>query len=297
MDPQAIIATGFTASSAWVGRKLLGPLFDEIAQDLRQRYADRRAQNTQRILESGARRLGTKLEEPGTLPPRLLGLLLDEGSWCDDEVMAEYWGGIIAASRTVDGRDDRGITWAKAISRLSRFQIRAHYLLYLEMRQAAIEAEPFDVGSVATCQQLLSVYVPKSSFAFALEVDETEIHAVLAHTVLGLAKEGLIDNTYYAYGPGSDIQSTGLIDVPEDGLLVAPSFAGMELYFWAHGYCNSTEYQFVDRQVEFQPGVEVTRFPSAASLPRMRAARAEEKAEAETSPEQLRSPDAETGEA
>jgi len=42
--------------SGWAGRKLVGPLFDEIAEDWRQRYSDRRIRNLVRIGRNARRR-------------------------------------------------------------------------------------------------------------------------------------------------------------------------------------------------------------------------------------------------
>lgn len=284
IDPATIITTGLSAATAWSGRKLLGPLFDEMAQDLRQRYAERRARNLEAILDAGARRLGSELEKPGTVPPRLLGLLLDEASWCEDEVLSEYWGGVLAASRTPDGRDDRGITWAKAISRLSRFQVRAHYLLYTAMRHAALSAPPFDIGQVALLEEMTSVYVPMSAFAAALDLRPDEIRAVGAHTVIGLVNEGLLDSTFWAYGPKEDLEGCTLTVVPEDGIVVAASYSGMELYYWAHGYSNFTEYEFTSPEIDFEPGVAVPGFRDVSAVHALRAARSAQGPEP-TSPE------------
>lgn len=116
-------------AALWTGRKVLGSLLDEVAEDIRERYASRRRQTFHQIIEKAAKRLGPAAEIDGAVPPRLIGLLIDEASWVDDEVLAEYWGGIVAASRTAEGKDDHGIPWARLVARLSRFHVKAHYLL------------------------------------------------------------------------------------------------------------------------------------------------------------------------
>jgi hypothetical protein len=259
-----------TAATAWAGRKLLGPLFDEMAEDLRQRYADRRARNVLRIISSAAAKSGRALDDPGTVPPRLLGLLLDEGSWCEDEVMAEYWAGILAAARTRDGRDDRGATWAKLVSRLSSFQVRTHYLLYCEMRRAVLEAPPFDIGSSTLCDEFTAIYVPTSAFIKALDPGEG-VEAVLSHTVLGLQREGLISDRILAYGPKSDIEGLALITVPEGGLVAAASWAGIELFFWAHARSNLVERDFGRPDLPLD-GAIIDRFEDAVPVYRLRSA-------------------------
>jgi len=46
--------------------------------------------------------------------------------------MAEYLGGVLAASRSRGGRDDRAIAWSNLVTSLSSVQVRAHFLLYRE---------------------------------------------------------------------------------------------------------------------------------------------------------------------
>lgn len=273
VDPYLVVTTGATAASAWAGRKLLGPLFDELAQDLRQRYAERRARNVLHIVESAARMSGHALNEPGTIPPRMLGLLLDEGSWCDDEVMAEYWAGILSASRTSDGRDDRGTTWVKLVSHLSSVALRMHFLLYTEMRRAVLDAPPFDIGKSSLCDEFTAIYVPRSDVARVLALDE-EIDAVLAHAILGLRREGLISD-YLAYGPKSDIEQAYLVSVPEDGLVASASYAGIELFFWGHGFPNLLERDFADPSRSFELTLDIPVLSDAVSIRKLREVAAE----------------------
>lgn len=268
VDPHAILATGATTASVWAGRKLLGPLFDEMAQDLRQRYAERRARNVLNIVDSAARRSGQALKEPGTVPPRMLGLLLDEGSWCEDEVMAEYWAGIFSAARTPDGRDDRGVTWTKLVARLSSLVLRTHYLLYSEMRRAALDAPSFDIGVANLRDEFTAVYVPKSGFAAGLGLEQ-EIDASLSHAVLGLQREGLISDAV-AYGPKEDIKAGFGVPVPEDGLVASASWVGIELFFWAHGHPNLLERAFTDPELSFDLSLEIPIFSDVLSLYRLR---------------------------
>jgi hypothetical protein len=53
------------------------------------------------------RKLGIRAEQPGSIPARTLQKLLTDGSFVDDEICAEYFGGVLASSRSQTGRDDR----------------------------------------------------------------------------------------------------------------------------------------------------------------------------------------------
>ena len=51
------------------------------------------------------------------------------GAVTDDEVCAEYFGGILAASRTEDGKDDSAIQFVDCIKAMSAKQLHLHYAI------------------------------------------------------------------------------------------------------------------------------------------------------------------------
>ena len=98
--------------------KMLGPSADEIGEALR-RWTSYRVRNVKRIAAVADRRAQGR---EGVVPPRLAHTVLEEGSYCDDELMAEYLGGVLAGGRTPSGRDDRAVTWSKLITSMSTLQ-------------------------------------------------------------------------------------------------------------------------------------------------------------------------------
>jgi hypothetical protein len=87
--------------------KNLGPTAEYLGGGLRA-WTEKRVQNVATIFNKAQEKLGPEIEKAGSVPPRVLKEVLDEGSFCDDELTAEYFGGILASSRTPSGRDDRG---------------------------------------------------------------------------------------------------------------------------------------------------------------------------------------------
>ena len=79
-------------------------------------------------------RLGAKIDTPGEVAPKVLKAVLDEGSFSNSVLSIEYLGGILASSRTEQGRDDRGARIAKMVNSLSNYQLRCHYLVYSSIR-------------------------------------------------------------------------------------------------------------------------------------------------------------------
>jgi len=69
--------------------------------------------------------------------------VFDEGKYCEDDLSKEYFAGVLASSRTKDGKDDRGMTNAKLVSNLSSYQIRTHYIFYTLLRRAFLPHDAF----------------------------------------------------------------------------------------------------------------------------------------------------------
>src|SRR6266404_2227164 len=120
---------GTAIGSKTVVEKLLGPTAEYIGVGLKN-WTEKRVNNLARIFENAQKRLGGNLNDPGSVPPRVLKEILAEGSFCDDELSAEYFGGVLASSRSEIPRDDRGAAFARLVSRLTSYQIRTHFLLY-----------------------------------------------------------------------------------------------------------------------------------------------------------------------
>ena len=95
-----------------------------------QNWTERRVNNVANIFSRAKEKLGDRIEEPGSIPPRVLKEVLDEGSFCDDPLTAEYFGGVLASSRSQVSRDDRGASWSALVARLSTYQVRSHFLIY-----------------------------------------------------------------------------------------------------------------------------------------------------------------------
>jgi hypothetical protein len=231
-----ITGAGIVAAG-WAGRKLLGPLFDEIADDWRQRYSYRRQTNLNRIGRRAQAKLGESINEPGEVAPRLAVAVMESGSWCDAEVMSEYFGGILAASRSPDGSDDRGVAWANLVSTLPTYDVYVHYLIYEAFRRTFL-GQGLDLGNGIILDSS-TIYLPIRSVltATGLELSAGSWGAV-SPSVTSLARHGLIAD-HYAFGSIAELTALNEAysrEIPEEGVIVSPSISGIELYLWAHGY-------------------------------------------------------------
>jgi len=221
-------------------RKLLGPTVEYIGDGV-QNWPERRVENVASIFSNAKEKLGHRIESPGAVPPRVLKEILSEGSFCDNPITIDYFGGVLASSRSQVIRDDRGAAWAALVTRLSSYQIRSHFLAYWAI---ADHFRGLDFKVNMEDQSQLKVLLPFSSYFVSMEHNSDEkkqFYALLNHSFFGLAKEGLIED--FVYGNSDTLKEHNKIDfqIPEEGgIYITPSPLGIELFFWAYGLGNAS---------------------------------------------------------
>lgn len=238
--------------SAPLATRLLGPTVDYIGEEIKQ-ATQRRIANLRNIFLIALRRVGDRIDTDGTVPPRVLKAIMDEGSFCEDAVAAEYLGGVLASSRTEGGRDDRGVYFTRLIGRLSVYQLRTHYILYhiLKVLFNGKELDPSDQG-----RWEMQSFVPMVVYGSAMEFRPDEnVTTLTNHAVLGLVKETLLDDEYEV----GDVERQG-----SNGILFQPSGLGTELFLAAYGIIDLEYSGFLDParsfecQIAIQPGAYPT---------------------------------------
>lgn len=115
-----------TATTALaLANKLLGKTGELIASDLAEVYSVGR----NKILDVFAKKV-TNPKDPWQTNLRVTKDVFLNGSFSDESVCAEYFGGILASSRSSDGKDDRGVYYVDIIKSLSSHQLFFHYIIY-----------------------------------------------------------------------------------------------------------------------------------------------------------------------
>jgi len=115
---------------------VLGPTSKEIGQDLQTLYKKGR--------ELILRKAFQKLKDPNDRKKANLRVARDvfwNGSFTDEAICAEYFGGILAASRSDDGKNDFGIFYVDIIKSMSSGQLRMHYIIYRTLNKLLITNE------------------------------------------------------------------------------------------------------------------------------------------------------------
>lgn len=216
--------------------RVLGPTADYLGSELKE-FAERRLKNIKTIFEKADSRLGS--ESVGKVPPRVLKEILDEGSFCDDEISQEYYAGILSSSKS-DNNDDRGVALAKTLNNLSRFQIFGHYFIYgmmnayytqYESTNTLIRTERFFIDNDMIIKHLCLTELP-----------ENEQNSILEHIFFGLHKHGLV-SLEHDYGLMKGISV-------KDQQYFLPTYSGIELFLWANSAKNKDLDFFYSRDFE-----------------------------------------------
>ena len=258
MDP----GTGFSILATAIGSrellvKILGPTADYIGDGVKD-WTERGVENVSRIFQIANKKIGEKLNQDGGVPPKILKGILDEGQFCDDLLSSEYFGGILASSRSDVSRDDRGTTLIALLSRLSVYQIRAHYIFYF-LTKKLFNGRDMEL-TLARSRSGAETYIPATFFATAMALSAKEVsqvNQILSHIMFGLNREGLIE-PYHHFGTAQYIQGI-FSEATSEGIIYQPSVLGIELFLWAYGRGDLDVNQFLNPSNEFQliPGVVI----------------------------------------
>ena len=213
--------------------KILGPTADYLGGQLKE-FTQKRIENVGKISSNAENKLGNKIDSPGQVPPKVLKTIINEGSYSDDVVTVEYFGGVLASSRTEVGRDDRGSRVAKIIDNLSAYQIRSHYLIYSTISELFSNGEnSFDVDEN---RMKMELFMPFQGYheAMAFTQPELDNRQILSHIFHGLSTDGLIGKNW-KYGNHGFLKKI-LGGVPSAGIICKPTALGAELLLWAFGH-------------------------------------------------------------
>lgn len=230
--------------------KMLGPTADYLGEGMRD-FTKKRIETMKAIFSNASKKLGSKLdEESGMVSPKVLKGIINEASYCADFLSVDYFGGVLASSRTGISRDDRGAYFNALISRLSSYQLRLHYIMYHTVKQLFNG----DETNVALDQERskLKVFIPVDTYINAMDfvdVEMKEITNIISHSIFGLVKEGLLDN-FFQFGDMEYIGKT-FPEATSAGMILQPSPLGIELFLWAYGKGQTQIHHYLKDSLTF----------------------------------------------
>lgn len=259
------VGTGLEILGTGIGgrqliEKILGPTADYIGVGLKG-WTEKRVQNVSRIFSTASEKLGDKINSPGTVPPRVLKEILDDGSYCDEELVAEYFGGVLASSRTDIDRDDRASAYLKLVSGLSSYEVRLHYISYFVCRDLFKGS-----GLRSSYEEDLNkmwFYLPDSFLGVAMDFAGNENRVeILMESLTGLARQSLI--VWSTIGSADVIneenRARGWREVEEQGLNIRPTLYGINFWLWAIGLGQTRSVKYLDADLKL-PSLPNVEFP------------------------------------
>nr|WP_321239350.1 hypothetical protein [uncultured Tolumonas sp.] len=255
--PEPITTVGLGAIAAYLGKdgvaKILGPTADYLGGEL-QEFTKKRINNIGAIFRKAENKLGDKIDQPGAVPPKVLKTIINEGSYSEDEIAVEYFGGVLASSRTELLRDDRGARIAKALDNLSCYQLRCHYLIYSTV--SIIYKSRTSSFMQHSDRQKLEIYMPIPEFYSAMGLTQQEWNnpQIMTHIFHGLNSDDLIADNW-AYGSLETLKSMSTSKlITESGIVCTPTAKGAELFLWGFG-CGSNDLDYIFSDV-FDSSIE-----------------------------------------
>ena len=235
--------------SAEVIKKILGPTAEYIGEGLKD-FTEKRGNNLKNIFKNAEKKLGHRIELEGAVPPRVLRGILDEGSFCDDFIATEYFGGVLASSKSGISRDDRGVSLIALISRLSAYQLRTHYVFY-HMAKHLFNGTYINVGA-SEDRNKMQTYTPLDVYMDAMEFAEQEnFRTLISHIMFGLHKENLIGEDF-VFGPTKEAMQKYFEKATRPGITFYPTALGVELFLWAYGKSDLPIKEFFNPMNQFE---------------------------------------------
>jgi hypothetical protein len=246
VDPISTIGAGLAViGSKDILTKILGPTADYIGGEIKG-LVEKCNINLDNIFKIAKKKLGARLEEQGSVNPRILKDIINEGRFSDDELMSEYYGGILASSKCRNGRDDRGVVHLSTIRQLSVYQLRLHYLFYSLIRRNFLGSS-IKFGLISE-RPKLRLYIPLSVYNAAMQFTGNEDSMkIIPHSVSGLIRHELIGEFRF-YGELQDIKEY-YSGASEYGLILEPSLLGAELFFWGEGIPDATGLELLSNKI------------------------------------------------
>jgi hypothetical protein len=255
-DADAMQTGALALAGLWGLKKVAGPTLDMLGSEISD-FVQRRIENLKRIGEAGARKV--RGSGKGQVNARVLKDVVTDGSLVEDELAAEYFGGVLASSRSEDGQDDTSLPLMGLIKRLSAHQLRLHYAIYWNLNRLYSESsESAEIVKILTLGYKRGVFIPDPTIRKLMGPKRDELTGLklLEHMVYGLQREGLVYRTGVFR---NDLVPRGrlVFKAENPGLIASATNHGIELFMAAYGYAREPLYRFLDRELEFEqwPGL------------------------------------------
>ncbi len=218
-------------------------------------YPERRRANFVRICNAALRRLGDQVNEPGAVPPSVIGFLLNEGSYTTGVVSSEYAGGFVACSRTANPTDERALRRLLTVNRLGEYAVRSHYHFYSALRLLILHTRNAPAVDFERDRFNLATFIPAGYYILAMDYNRDEIARmprIISDVLYALGQEFLLDGSNSGTDDylRSQFAKSDTGAVRGEGIVFAPSILGIQLFLWAFGRRDRDHLFFLDPDMD-----------------------------------------------
>ena len=192
----------------WAIKDVAQPTLKQIGLDLKDGYI-----GLKKIISNAV----TKSDNNGVANNRVMIEALRSGSFVDSDIGVEYFGGILASTKSVDGKDDSSIYYLDIIKSMSSRQLYLHYAIYRSLNKFLISDNSKENLNVALNTELNTIKFYISS------VELTSIGLKLDIDLEALYRKGLLHE--YKYDTHIIDQVRGL-----PYIMITPTTLGIQLF-------------------------------------------------------------------
>lgn len=211
IDSTQLVKHSHMLPGEWALEKILGPTFDQIGDDIQSLYV-----KGIKLVTDRARKKIVNLDDGARANLRVSRDVFFNGSFSDDEISAEYFGGVLAASRSLDGKDDKAIFYLDIIKSLSSTQLKLHYLIFSALNSVLLSDKSKIDFNPARSDNIGAVRL------FFLTSDFARLGINVDSDLWALHNKGLLNEFEYS----NDIDPDKVVNITR----VTPTTLGVQLY-------------------------------------------------------------------
>lgn len=254
----AVIAIGGVKIAPELLLKLLGPSFEYVG-NIPPRVAEFGLNKIKEIeiknLANVFKKAERKMETNGTVNLetnlRVVREVVQQGIYAQDEVMIEYFAGILASSKTENGTDDTCIPYLQTIKTLTSFDLKLHCFLYKTIFNM-YSKDNFRLAQNEH-RSLMKTHIGVENFINNMKITIKDFDYIL-ESIFRLAQNGLIENEWN-FGNDKNVLQKLESNIKMPGLTFKPTALGAKMFMSAYGFgCKSIELFF---ELEYKDDLEI----------------------------------------
>lgn len=175
----------------WAIQETLGPTLKSVGVDLESLYQKSKV-GVSKIALAAKRKISDEKNLQANL--RITRDVFWNGSFSEETICAEYFGGALSGSRSENGKDDGGIFYVDIIKSLSASQLLLHYFIYHSLNLLLIkEVDPasINIGLDSVTDRFKVHFVTSDLLSLGIK---TDVDLIALHNK-GLVKEYFTEPT------------------------------------------------------------------------------------------------------